>query len=202
MDQQLQALTAHLADAAARNTAVSIADRIRVTKARKREQDTIAELEQIVSDLLSDKSELVLIAQAYDQELVAQKISEAQIEYISTKFVPLLRQFIESLAASEGRDTAAARQVVDLVQPLLSVETVTVLQLIGFNFRRAIGEPLTELLSRLILSNVQADPSLQLEVQRLGAVRDNTFLEIAQDPDAYERLVNMQGQRATQGFDA
>jgi hypothetical protein len=202
VDQQLQALTAHLADAAARNTAVSIADRIRVTKARKREQDTIAELEQIVSDLLSDKSELVLIAQAYDQELVAQKISEAQIEYISTKFVPLLRQFIESLAASEGRDTAAARQVVDLVQPLLSVETVTVLQLIGFNFRRAIGEPLTELLSRLILSNVQADPSLQLEVQRLGAVRDNTFLEIAQDPDAYERLVNMQGQRATQGFDA
>jgi hypothetical protein len=184
MDPQLQVLTTQLADLTARNTAASIIDRIKSTKAHKKDQETIAELEEIVNELVSDKAELALIAQAYDEVLVAQKISETDIEYISTKFVPLLRQFTESVAANEGRDPAAAQQMVDLVQPLLSVETVTVLQLIGFNFRKAIGEPLTELLRRLILK-AQADPSLLLEVQRVGAVRDNTFLEIARDSGAY-----------------
>jgi hypothetical protein len=36
---------------------------------------------------------------------------------------------------------------------------VTVLQLVGFNFRKAIGEPLTELIARLILAKAQEDPS-------------------------------------------
>jgi hypothetical protein len=200
MDPQLQVLTTQLADLTARNTAASIIDRIKSTKAHKKDQETIAELEEIVNELVSDKAELALIAQAYDEVLVAQKISETDIEYISTKFVPLLRQFTESVAANEGRDPAAAQQMVDLVQPLLSVETVTVLQLIGFNFRKAIGEPLTELLRRLILK-AQADPSLLLEVQRVGAVRDNTFLEIARDSGAYERLIRMQERQAAPGSD-
>lgn len=88
----------------------------------------------------SDKSELVRIAQAYDQELVAQKISSENIEYITTKFVPLLREVMESAATDGGRDMESAQQAIDLIEPILSIEAVTVLQLIGFNFRRAIGE--------------------------------------------------------------
>jgi len=113
----------------------------------------------------------------------------------------VLRKFVES-AARGGEDTAEARRFIDLAQPLLSVEMVTVLQLIGFNFRKAIGEPLTELVGRLILSKTQVDSGQFLEVQRVSALRDNTFLEIAKDPDAYERLIKMQAQRATSEPDA
>jgi hypothetical protein len=155
MDPQLQTLATQLADTAIRNTAGSIADRIATAKARKKDQETIAELEEIVYGLLSDKSELVQIAQAYEEELVAQRISADDIEYISTNFVPLLQRLIESAAASNGGDGADVQEMMDLIQPLLSVETVTVLQLIGFNFRKAIGEPLTELVSNLILSKAQ-----------------------------------------------
>jgi hypothetical protein len=194
MDQQLEALTLQLANAATRNTVVSIVDRITVAKKSKKEHETIAELEEIVTSLLSDKNELFLIAQAYEQELIAQRISESDIKYISDKFVPLLRKFTESAVASEGQDATEAQRIIDLIQPLLSVEMVTVLQLIGFNIRKAIGEPLTDLVGRLILSKAQIDPSQLFEIQRLTAARDSTFLEIARDPEAYNRLVNMQGQ--------
>lgn len=193
MDPQLQTLTIQLTETAVRNTAGSIADRITAAKARKKDQDTIAELEEIVSNLQSDKSELVRIAQAYEEELVAQRISAEDIEYISSNFVPLFRHLIEAGAANSGQEVAAAREMIDLIQPLLSVETVTVLQLIGFNFRKAIGEPLTELVSRLILSRVQSDSALALEIQRLNLVRETAYLDIAQNPEAYARLVNVSG---------
>lgn len=88
------------------------------------------------------------------------------------------------------------------IQHFLSVEMVTVLQLMGFNFRKAIGEPLTDLVSRLILSKAQADPSLSLEIQRLAIVRDNHFFQITQDPEAYARLTAMQGQEAASSPDS
>ena len=121
-------------------------------------------MEDIIYGLLSDKSELVQIAQAYEEELIAQRISADDIEYISTNFVPLLQRLIKSASDNDSPD-GAAEEIIELIQPLLSVETVTILQLIGFNFRKAIGEPLTELVSKLILSKTQPDPALVLEVQ-------------------------------------
>lgn len=155
VDPQFQALGVQLTEAALRNGAGAITTRIGASKARKRDQETIAELEEIVGELLADKSELVRIAQAYEQELVAQQISAEDIEYISTNVVPLLKQVMERAGASG----ASGQEIIDLLQPVLSVETVTVLQLIGFNFRKGIGEPLTELVSRAILSKAAPDPA-------------------------------------------
>jgi hypothetical protein len=191
MDPQLQTLGFQLADTAVRHTAASVGIRISAVKAKKNNQETIAELEQIVNDLQSDRSELVRIAQAYEDELVAQRISNSDIEYISNSFVPALQQIIESAPASQGQDVATAQQVIAFLQPLLSVEMVTVLQLVGFNFRKAIGEPLTELVARLILAKAQEDPSAAQEIQRLALVRETSYLEVAQDPEAYARLLNM-----------
>jgi predicted helicase len=191
MDPQLQTLGLQLADTAVRHTAASVGIRISAVKAKKNNQETIAELEQIVNDLQSDRSELVRIAQAYEDELVAQRISNSDIEYISNSFVPALQQIIESAPASEGQDVATAQQVIAFLQPLLSVEMVTVLQLVGFNFRKAIGEPLTELIARLILAKAQEDQSAAQEIQRLALVRETSYLEVAQDPEAYARLLNM-----------
>jgi len=51
MDPQLQALGVQFAETAVRNTAGAVADRITAAKARKKEQVTIAELEEIVYSL-------------------------------------------------------------------------------------------------------------------------------------------------------
>ena len=68
-------LAANLAEVGARNGASIILNKIRASKAKKNDKETIAELEEIISDLLNDKSEIQRIAQAYEQELVSQKIT-------------------------------------------------------------------------------------------------------------------------------
>ena len=157
MDPELQALGVRLTESAVRNTASVIADRISVLRAKKQDNETIADLEQIVNDLIADKSELVRIAQAYKEELVAQQISSADVQYITTNIVPVLKKLIESATPGAGQ-AAKSKEVMNLIEPILSVETVTVLQLLGFNFRKAIGQPLTELVSHAILARAQPTP--------------------------------------------
>lgn len=195
MDPELQRLGAELAQVAVRNSAGAVADRIRAVKAKKRDRETVAELEEIVSGLLADKSELTRIAQAYEEELVAQRMSSSDIEYISTNFVPLLKQLIEKGAERSGSDDGEVQEIIDLVQPIVSVETVTVLQLLGFNFRKGVGEPLTRLVGRLIESRTAGDPIASHEIQRLSLQREVAYLEVARDPEAYDRLTRMLGQQ-------
>lgn len=92
MDPNLQALAVQLADTALRNTTGAIADRITAAKARKQDQTTIAELEEIISGLLMDKAELVRIAQAFHDEFVAERISSTDIGYITENLLPIVRQ--------------------------------------------------------------------------------------------------------------
>jgi hypothetical protein len=194
VDAELQSIGISLTEAAVRNTAATVADRIGAAKARKRDQETVALLEEIVNDLISDKSELTRIAQAYEQELVAQRLSAHDVEYITSNIVPVL----ENLAASAAGDRDSAdtvHEVMDVLKPILSVETVTVLQLIGFNFRKAIGEPLTDLVSRLILARAQSDATANAEIQRLAIQRELALMQIAADPEAHERFLTMIGQR-------
>jgi hypothetical protein len=193
MDPELQALGARLAESVVRNTAAAIADRINTLRAKRRDADTIAELEQIVNDLIADKSELVRIAQAYQEELVAQQISKSDVEYITTNIVPVFEKLIESSAPQGGGTAGVPQQFMDLIRPILSVETVTVLQLLGFNFRKAVGQPLTELVSHAILAKMSPNSDSTGELQRLTLQREVAFYEIAKDPDAHARLAAMLG---------
>jgi len=146
MDPELTQLGLQLANTAVRNSASAVAERINSARTRKKDQETIAELEDIVNDLVADKAELVRIAQAYEEEFVTQRLSPENVEYIIGTIVPVL----EGLIAESG-DGTAVQKTMDLLRPVLSVETLTVLQLVGFNFKRAIGEPLTEVLHQRIM---------------------------------------------------
>ena len=188
MDPELQRHSVEFGEVMLRNTAGVIADRIRAVKAKKKDQETVAELEDIISNLLSDKSALARITQTFEEELVAQRIAASDIEYISNNLVPLLEELLGSAAHASGQGTPSVQEVIDLLQPILSVETVTVLQLIGFNFRQAIGQPLTQLLARLILSKAQTDSSVAQEIQRLVVERDLALVQLASDPEAYARF--------------
>lgn len=189
-DPDAQKLAAQLAEAAVRNTASSIADKISVLNTRKKDKETIAALEELVYDLLSDKDELARIASAYKQELVAQQISEDDIRYISQNFLPVLRQLIQAAGENEGK-AIGSEEVLDIIQPLLSVETVTVMQLIGFNIRKAVGEPLTQLVGSLISSKTPVDPGAVTEIQRLSLILQNGYIDVAKDPESFDRLLRL-----------
>lgn len=186
MDPAMQQLGIQLGEVAARNGAAGIADRIRTRKARKQDKETIADLEEIVNELVSDKSELVRIAQSFEQELVSQKISDADIAYIVDNIIPVLEQVMR--AGSEGGEQSQVQEQLDLIRPILSAETVTIMQLIGFNYQKAIGEPLTTLVSNLIASISGGDPAMNQEIQRLALEGQNNLIKLAQDPKATARF--------------
>lgn len=192
MDPELQALGVRLADSVVRNTATAIADRIGALKAKKQDQQTIADLEEIVNDLIADKSEVVRIAQAYQEELVAQRISDSDVQYITKNIVPVLKRLIQSGTPDAGQ-ASQSQEVMNLIEPILSVETVTVLQLLGFNFRKAIGQPLTELVSHAILAKARPDNDSAVEIQKLIAQRELALFEVVKDPAAYARFKEMTG---------
>lgn len=89
---------------------------------------------------------------------------------------------VEKLAdLSEADDET--QEVVGAVKSLVSVETVTIMQLVGFNFRRAIGEPLTALVERLILEQVPST-GVSEELRVLNARREVAYLEALSNPEA------------------
>lgn len=78
MDPQLVDLGVKLTEALAKNTASTIFTKIRAIKAAKDDKATISELEEIIQELISDKNELLQISQAFQQELMAQKITDTE----------------------------------------------------------------------------------------------------------------------------
>lgn len=185
MDPALQALSVQLSEVAVRNAAAAVAERISSVKTRKRNEETIAALEEIVNELLADKAELTRIAQAFDDELVAQRLSADDVRYITDNLLPLVRQLAEATPASPG--SRSAGDVMDLLEPLVSVETLTILQLMGLNFREAIGQPLTRLIASLIDSQVRPEAVEAADLQRAIVERDIAIAHLATNPEAYGR---------------
>ena len=161
-------LSANLAEAAARNGASFISKKINASKAKRNDKETIAELEEIISDLLNDKAEIQRIAQAYEQELVSQKITEKDIKYITDNLLPIFGEFLPDQVEIEK------------MKKILSVETLTIMQLIGFNYKQAIGEPLTLMVRKAIESKVPIDSQTNFNYVLAMA-------NLAKDEDAMKR---------------
>src|SRR5262245_50071659 len=182
MDPQLQTLGITLAEAAVRNTAATVATRITTAKTARQKDQTIAALEEIINELIADKIELIRVAQAYEQTLAGQRISQVEIEYVTGNLIPAIKRMLET--AAPATRTAEVAQVVDVVETLLSVEMISVLQLIGLNLRAAIGQPLTELIAGFITSK---NPNRSEELQMLERQRELAYLNIAMDEAAHDR---------------
>ena len=177
-NQILAELAANLIEASARNGASYITEKIRTIKAKKDDKKTIAELEEIISDLLNDKNEIQRIAQAYEQELLSQKITEKDIKYITDNLLPVLKDFMPEDKVEDF----------EKIKSILSVETLTIMQLLGFNYKRAIGEPLTLLLKKTIESQIPADSSLNSKWAL-------TMATLAQDKEATKRFYQLTGRK-------
>ena len=175
-------LTTQFADVVARNAASAVVSKISAIRARKLDQAAMNELIELVNDLIADKNELIGLATAFEQELVAQQISEKDINYITTKLLPV----VEQLSGFAGDDNKA-REAISAIKSLVTTETLTILQLVGFNFRRALGEPLTTLVERLVLSKVPV-PDKSSELQALQLRHRTAYLEALTDPEARRLL--------------
>lgn len=179
---ELAQLATQLADVIARNAASAVASKVSAIRARKLDQAAMNELIELVNDLIADKNELAGLATAFEQELVAQRISDTDITFITSELLPV----VERLSKFAG-DDAESEEALAAIQGLVTTEMLTIMQLVGFNFRRAIGEPLTTLVERLILSRMPP-PDTTAELQALQLRQQTAYFEAIADPEVRRML--------------
>lgn len=194
MDPHLIDLSTRLAEVAVRSTASSIGSKIKAVKSSRDDKKIIAEMNDLIYDLLDDKQELESIAKAYQEEFIGQKLNKEDLEYISKTVVPMLKDFLQKIADTqedpiEKSKTTKLIESLDAFKSLLSIQTLNVLQLIGFNFKQGIGEPLTDLLKRNIDGSIKHG---QARYNELAMEREIEYLKIVQDEEAFNRFRSIQ----------
>lgn len=125
------------------NSAQTIYDKVSLAKQTGNTTETINTLEEIINDLIADKNELTQITESYSREFRDQSLSDADFDYITGVLLPIIISFVPI-----DKDNAFFPSV----EKLLSKETLKILQLLGFNYKEAIGLPLTNIVAQAIQS--------------------------------------------------
>lgn len=145
LDPTLVDLATSLIKVTANNTVGYVTGKISEAKTKKDlEQQNIVYTE-LINGLLVDKQDLERIALEYKSLYESITISDDDIEYLQntlTKISEIMRDF---MPVSEETEAS-----LKLVISLLNKDTLKTMQLIGFNYKEAIGHPLTEATSHLI----------------------------------------------------
>ncbi|WP_028278382.1 hypothetical protein [Arthrobacter sp. H5] len=195
MDPLVGTLVAQLASLVTKNTAAEISTRLNAIRANKDRGEQFTTLSETINELLEERSELVSIAQSFKQELTSQRITEKEIEYITQELIPKAEELFSLMSGSdedESEERKKAQEAVEILKTLVSPEMLTVLQLVGFNFKAAIGEPLTDLLAATIRANVSKRESNN-QAQLLAMKNEVLFKEIVLDEAAYNRWMVLAG---------
>lgn len=145
MDDQLMKLGVTLAEVTARNTISFVSGKMQLAKEAKNMEEQSLAYTEIINNLLADKEELTTIVREYKQELDNVVISDKDIEYLHST----LNQFI-SIMVSMTPDLVGKEELMSNFVELLNKDTLKTMQLLGFNYKEAIGIPLTEVCSDMI----------------------------------------------------
>ncbi|MNN26860.1 hypothetical protein D3C81_1403800 [compost metagenome] len=97
-----------------------------------------------MNELISERAEAIRIAQVYKNEIERYEISDRDIIHLQNT-VTVVLDIIKEM--SPETDIAMYEQFKNLI----SVDVLKAIQLLGFNYKAAIGEPLTQICSNAIL---------------------------------------------------
>ena len=88
-------LSSELAAILGKKTVEALFDKINAIKKKGEKDEIINNLEEIINELISDKNRLIQISQAYEEKLIAQKITTKEINYITESIIPLLEKLVD-----------------------------------------------------------------------------------------------------------
>ena len=134
-----------LAELAVKGTASTVSKKIRAIKDVKDAEKLRTTYDSNVNEVIQEREDAVRIAQAYKAELDRIIISDEDIQHLHatiSRILDLIKQF--------SPDTPV--ESLETFKDLVSADTLKTMQLLGFNYKAAIGEPLTKLCADAISS--------------------------------------------------
>ncbi len=157
--QSLVEMGVSLAELAVKGTTSAVSKKIRAAKEIKEAEKLRSTYDEIVNEILLEREEAVRIAQAYKSELERIIISDEDIEHLHntvSRLLEIIKTFQIANAMIKGSDEVekVTKQVesYEQIKELVSVDTLKTMQLLGFNYKAAIGEPLTQICADAISS--------------------------------------------------
>lgn len=193
---ELLGLGTTLTELAVKGTATMITNKIKAIKDEKNVEKIRNTYDEIINQLLNEREEAVRIAQAYKSELEKVVISDEDIEHLHntvSRILEIIKEFQIEKAEPMGNEAvnAVEKQVesYEQIKELISVDTLKTMQLLGFNYKAAIGEPLTLMLKNFILSKVTEPDSLMA----LQKIITPEMVDILKDETAYENFKQITG---------
>lgn len=195
-ETEFLALATSLTGLVVKGTATAINAKLRTIKDEKDIEKIRKVYNEIVNELLSEREEAVRIAQTYKSELEKVVISDDDIEHLHNTVSRLL-EIIKDLQLSDASKLgeAAVKRVekqtesYEQMKALISIDTLKTMQLLGFNYKAAIGEPLTIMLKNYILSKVVDLDS----IDSFGKILTPEMVEVLKNKNAFDNLQKIIG---------
>ena len=148
---------ASLAELVIKGTASAVNKKIRAAKEIKDSEKLRIMYDELINEVLQEREEAVRIAQVYKAELDRIEISDKDIEHLHNTVSRVLEiikaiQLAGTLGKPESEREKIEIQVqgYEQIKELISVDTLKSMQLLEFNYKAAIGEPLTQLCANAI----------------------------------------------------
>lgn len=130
-----------LATLIAKPGAEAVLTKISMLKNEKDTKELRAQYEEIIFRLLDERNEALNIARVYQEKIESIEISESDIESLH-KTISGTLDVISGFSQTEDNE---AIESFGAIQSLITIDTLRALQLIGFNYKEAIGETLTKI---------------------------------------------------------
>ncbi|MCQ1530065.1 hypothetical protein [Lutispora saccharofermentans] len=141
----LAEMGANLTNLAVKGTVSAVSNKIKSIKMEKDVEIIKNKYDEIINELLSEREEAVRIAQVYKTELERYEISDDDIMHLHNtveRVLEILKKMVPTTPVESYEQ----------FKELINVDTLKAMQLLGFNYKAAIGDPLTELCANAILS--------------------------------------------------
>lgn len=143
--QLMAEMSVSLAELVAKGTTSAVMKKIRAIKDVKDIDKLRTTYDSLLNEVLQEREEAVRIAQAYKAEIDRIVISDEDIKHLHatvSQLLDIIKQF--------SPDTPV--ESYEVIKELISVDILKTMQLLGFNYKAAIGEPLTALCASAISS--------------------------------------------------
>lgn len=142
MDDNIKSLNEAFIKATTEVTVDRISGKIRQIKTNHDLRKQITEYDQLINDLLGNKNDLERISREYKSRLERVVISDEDIESLHNTVVNVI-QVVKDFSDKENDESS--ENSLDTLVNLLNADTLRTLQLLGYNYKKAIGEPLTKI---------------------------------------------------------
>jgi hypothetical protein len=146
-----------LTELAVKGTVSAVSKKVRAAKEIKEVEKLRSTYDEIINEILLEREEAVRIAQAYKSELERIAISDEDIEHLhntAARLIEIIKSFqlVSAMAKGPEEVEKVKKQIesYEQVKELISVDTLKTMQLLGFNYKAAIGEPLTQICATAI----------------------------------------------------